>query len=59
MVMWSEADLFPEHILHNGNFNQTKLTPPVTVAEGSKACTVSAHSAAGIVGSNPTRGMDV
>jgi hypothetical protein len=29
----------------------------VTVAERSKACTVSARSEAGIVGSNPTQGM--
>jgi hypothetical protein len=33
--------------------------PPVTVAERSKACTVFARSDAGIVGSNPTQGMDV
>ncbi|PNF20358.1 hypothetical protein B7P43_G12827 [Cryptotermes secundus] len=32
---------------------------PVTVAERSKACTVFARSEAGIVGSNPTQGMDV
>jgi hypothetical protein len=32
---------------------------PVTVAEQSKACTVFARSEAGIVGSNPTQGMDV
>jgi hypothetical protein len=32
---------------------------PVTVAEGSKACTVFARSEAGIVGSYPTQGMDV
>jgi hypothetical protein len=32
---------------------------PVTVAERSKACTVFARSKAGIVGSNPTQGMDV
>jgi hypothetical protein len=33
--------------------------PPVTVAGGSKACTAFARSEAGIVGSNPTQGMDV
>jgi hypothetical protein len=31
----------------------------VTVTERSKACTVFARSEAGIVGSNPTQGMDV
>jgi hypothetical protein len=31
----------------------------VTVAELSKACTVFARSKAGIMGSNPTQGMDV
>jgi hypothetical protein len=31
----------------------------VTVAEQSEACTVFARSKAGIVGSNPTQGMDV
>jgi hypothetical protein len=32
---------------------------PVMVAEQSKACTVFARSEAGIMGSNPTQGMDV
>jgi hypothetical protein len=32
---------------------------PVTVAERSKECTVFARSEAGIVGSNPSQGMDV
>jgi hypothetical protein len=32
---------------------------PVTVAERAKACTVFARSEAGIVGSNPTQGMNV
>jgi hypothetical protein len=32
---------------------------PVTVTERSKACTVFARSEAGIVGSNPTQGIDV
>jgi hypothetical protein len=31
---------------------------PVTVARRSEACTVFARSEAGIVGSNPTQGMD-
>jgi hypothetical protein len=31
----------------------------VTITERSKACTVFAHSEAGIVGSKPTQGMDV
>jgi hypothetical protein len=26
IVTWSKADLFPQQIHHNGNFNQTKLT---------------------------------
>jgi hypothetical protein len=32
---------------------------PVTVAERSKACAVFARSEPGIVGSNPTQGMNV
>jgi hypothetical protein len=32
---------------------------PVTVAERSRACTNFARSEPGIVGSNPTQGMDV
>jgi hypothetical protein len=32
---------------------------PVTVGEWSKACTVIARSEVGIVGSNPTQGVDV
>jgi hypothetical protein len=32
---------------------------PATVAARSKACTVFARSEAGIMGSNPTQGMDV
>jgi hypothetical protein len=32
---------------------------PLTVAERYKACSVFARSEAGIVGSNPTHGMDV
>jgi hypothetical protein len=32
---------------------------PTTVAERSKACTVFARSEAGIMGSNPTQGMNV
>jgi hypothetical protein len=35
------------------------LNLPVTVAELSKACTIFARSEAGIVGWNPTHGMDV
>jgi hypothetical protein len=33
--------------------------PPITIAERSKAGTVFARSDAGIVSSNPTRGMNV
>jgi hypothetical protein len=40
------------------NTSHSKPTP-VTVAEWSKARTVLAHLDAGIVCSNPTRGMDV
>ena len=36
-----------------------KNNAPVTVAERSKACTVFARLETGIVGSNPTQGMDV
>jgi hypothetical protein len=32
---------------------------PITVPERSKACTAFARSEFGIVGSNPTQGMDV
>jgi hypothetical protein len=35
------------------------MISPVTVAEGSRACTVFVRSEAGIMGSNPTQGMDV
>jgi hypothetical protein len=41
------------------NCGATYVAPPVTVVERSKACTVFARSEAGIVGSNPTQGMDV
>jgi hypothetical protein len=40
------------------DFKRLSLIGPVTVAECSKACTVFARSEAGIVGSNPTQGMD-
>jgi hypothetical protein len=36
-----------------------KFIVPVTVAERSNACTVFPRLEAGIVGSNPTQGMDV
>jgi hypothetical protein len=36
-----------------------KSSQTITVAMQSKACTVFAHSNAGIMGSNPTQGMDV
>jgi hypothetical protein len=39
-------------------FSPYKLKMPVTVAERSKACTVFTNSEAGIVDSNPTKGMD-
>jgi hypothetical protein len=32
---------------------------PVTVAERAKACSVFVRSEAGIVGSNPTQGIDI
>jgi hypothetical protein len=35
------------------------LCMPVTVAQRSKACTVFARLETGILGSNPTQGMDV
>jgi hypothetical protein len=37
----------------------TNMDTPVTVAQRSEACTVFARSESGIVGSNPTQGMDV
>jgi hypothetical protein len=36
-----------------------KLLKPITIAERSEACTVFARSEAGIVGSNPTKDMNV
>jgi hypothetical protein len=40
-------------------FHPRILNVSVTVAERSEACTVFARSKAGIVGSNPTQGMDI
>jgi hypothetical protein len=37
------------------NLRELYALVPVTVVERSKACTVSTHSEAGIMGSNPTR----
>jgi hypothetical protein len=45
--------------IFNINITGVLFAPPVTVAERSKACTVFARSEAGIMGSNPTQGMDV
>jgi hypothetical protein len=45
--------------LTSGGYSRGNIKKPVTVAERSKACTVFARSEAGIVGSNPTQGMDV
>jgi hypothetical protein len=45
--------------LTNYIFNTLSVYEPVTVAEWSKAWTVLARLDAGIIGSNPTRGMDV
>jgi hypothetical protein len=42
-----------------GIFGMSIKYQPVTVAERSNTCTVFARSEAGIVGSNPTQGMDV
>jgi hypothetical protein len=41
------------------NLAESMRSKPVTVVEWSRAQTVLARSDAGIVGSNPTRGMDV
>jgi hypothetical protein len=41
------------------NYHIIRHWKPVTVAERSEACIVFARSEAGIVGSNPTQGMDV
>jgi hypothetical protein len=40
-------------------FTHVNSQRPVTVAERSKACTDFGRSEAGIVGSNPTQGIDV
>jgi hypothetical protein len=50
-IMIVSAGLFYESV--------NNYLPPVTVAERSKACTAFTRSKAGIVGSNPTKGMDV
>jgi hypothetical protein len=44
---------------HSFIFAAYSFTSPITVAERSKACIVFARSEAGMVGSNPTQGMDV
>jgi hypothetical protein len=44
---------------HLRNLHGHNVGVPVTVAEWSKACTVFAHSEPGIMGLNPTQGMDV
>jgi hypothetical protein len=41
------------------NITSKRRSSPVTVAERSKACTIFVRSEAGIVDSNPTKGMDV
>jgi hypothetical protein len=41
------------------NYVQLTRSLPVTAAERYRACTVFARSEAGIVGSNPSQGMDV
>jgi hypothetical protein len=43
----------------NDDYRRISNSPPVTVAERSKTCTVFARSEAAIVGSNPKQGMDV
>jgi hypothetical protein len=45
--------------LHRGFYVKQQNLEPVTVAEQFKACTVFGRSEAGIVGSNPTQGIDV
>jgi hypothetical protein len=46
-------------IYYRGCFLAVFLATPVTVAERSKGCTAFARSETGIVGSNPTQGIDV
>jgi hypothetical protein len=51
-----------QHFLHSCGWYNIRIifvSEPVTVAGRSEACTVFARSEAGIVGSNPTQGMDV
>jgi hypothetical protein len=45
--------------VHYVNVHGKRLAWPITVAERSKVGTIFARSNAGIVGSNPTEGMDV
>jgi hypothetical protein len=46
-------------VKHGKNAKNKCCLQPVTVAAQSKEWTVFARSKAGVVGSNPTRGMDV
>jgi hypothetical protein len=58
-----ETIIAKDFVVFLGSYKQVnfmvRLIWPVTVVERSKACTVFARSEAGIVGLNPTRGMDV
>jgi hypothetical protein len=45
--------------IHNAVRQHTKNNMAVTAVARSKACNVFARSNSGIVGSNPSRGMDV
>jgi hypothetical protein len=62
IIRFLATDLSESHcnFKHHCNYSTCKVfKSPVTVAEQSKTCTVFAPSEAGIVGSNPTQGMDV
>jgi hypothetical protein len=56
IVLEAEANHNP---VRNFNIQHWKNTKPITVVARSKAWTVFGRSTTGIVGSNPTRGMDV
>jgi hypothetical protein len=47
------------YLKHHISYTPSKTLLPITVVARSKALTVSALSNAGVVGSNPTQGMDV
>jgi hypothetical protein len=58
-LKYEESDVNKNNNLFTSLFIYVYCVKPVTVAERSKACPVFARTKAGIMGSNPTQGMDV